>query len=159
MEFRRFLWAAVFILAAIPNLTAAEACPVTTPPNPPFVPQAPYNPNAGPKAFWFGTNAFWTRLYADGLWHGSRNEMGYTGKLFLWEPGYNGPREPQPDLIVVLRRLDANAPLVSIRNGTNAFFDGTWQLLTGIDIPTEGCWELTAHHAGKILSFVVSIQP
>ena len=82
MEFRRFLWAPALILATIPNLAAAEACPVTTPPNPSFVPPAPYRPDPDLRGFWYGTNAFWTRLSADGLWHGLRNEAGYTNKLW-----------------------------------------------------------------------------
>jgi len=76
----------------------------------------------------------------------------------LWQQGYNGRREPQPDIIVVLKRLDATAPMVSQRGGTNAFVDNTWVMLTGVLIPTAGCWEVTAYHDGHTLSFVLSVQ-
>jgi len=159
MEFRRFLCALVLMLAVLPNLAAGEACPVTIPPNPPFVPPAPYQPIPSPRGFWYGTSALWTYLHGDGLWHGIREAGGYSNKLFLWTPGFDGRIEPRPDIIVVLRRLDAEAPLVSSRGGTNAFFDGSWAMLTGVTIPTAGCWEVTSAHGGQPLSFVVFVQP
>ena len=163
MQILRFLLVSAFMLAAqVPNLAAAEnACPVTTPPNPQFVPPAPFAPNAAKGAFWYGTNALWVQLPLEGVWRGlpSRDNGGYFNKLFLWQQGYDGRREPQPDIIVVLKRLDAKVPLVSKRGGTNAFFESSWAMLTGVLFPTEGCWEITSSHAGHTLTFVLSIQP
>jgi hypothetical protein len=163
MQIRCFLWVSAFMLAAlVPNLASAEnACPVTTPGNPQFIPPAPYSPNAGKGKFWYGTNALWAQLPLEGVWAGlpGRDNGGRFNKLFLWQLGYDGRKEPQPDIIVVLRRLDANAPLVSKRGGTNAFFEGSWAMLTGVTFPTEGCWEITSSHAGHTLTFVLSIQP
>jgi hypothetical protein len=34
-----------------------------------------------------------------------------------------------------------------------------WAILTGVDVPTVGCWELTGWYRGNTLSFVVSIEP
>jgi hypothetical protein len=155
-------FAALLLLALIPTLAiAADGCPAAVPPNPPFVPPAPYSPNATQGAFWYGTDALWTQLAGDrSVWRGlTRHDKGYFNKLFLWQPGYDVSKEPKPDIIVVLRRLDAEVPLVTSRGGTNAFVGGVWAMLTGVTFPTEGCWEITAHHDGHFLNFVVSVLP
>jgi hypothetical protein len=43
----------------------------------------------------------------------------------------------------------------------NAVFVGTDKpaIMTAIDIPSIGCWEITAQYGGDSLSFVVSVQP
>jgi hypothetical protein len=143
------------------TLAAAEfTCPVTKPQSPPFVAPAPYEPNAPDTDFWYGTSQLWTGLPLDGIWAGlpyTKNE-GYGNKLFLWEAGYDGLRDPQPDIIVVTRRLDKKAPLWSHRSGTNALFPGANAMLTGVNFPTLGCWEVSAYHAGHTLTFVLSIH-
>ena len=107
-----------------------------------------------------GTDALWTQLVDKNVWRGlPRRDKGYFNKLFLWQSGYDVRKEPKPDIIVVLRRLDVEAPLVTSRGGTNAFFDSVWAMLTGVTFPTEGCWEITAHHDGHLLSFVVYVLP
>lgn len=156
------LTAALLLAAVLPNLAAAEfSCPVTIPPDPPFVAPAPYPPNASPGRFWHGTNDLWTELPADGVERALpyNKDEGYSNKLPLWKQGYDGTKEPQPDIIVVVKRLDRTAPLVSSRGGTNAFADGNWTMLTGVTYPAAGCWEVTAAHAGHTLRFVLSIQP
>lgn len=158
MRFGRFLLVAAFVA----NLPGADfVCPATKPPNPAFVPSAPYPVNAGPDAFWYGDKDLWAFLPVDGVWRGLpyRANEGYLNKLPLWKQGYDGRKEQQPDITVVLRRLDSNAPLVTTRYGTNAFADNTWVMLTGVTFPTHGCWEVTASHDGHTLTFVLSIQP
>jgi hypothetical protein len=163
VQIRRLLWLPVFVFAAlVTNLAAAGfTCPVTTPPGPRFVPSAPYAANADERSFWYGTTDLWTLLPVTGVERAlpyTKSE-GYSNKLFLWKQGYEGTKEPQPDIIVVVKRLDATMPLTSSRGGTNAFFDGNWAMLTGVTYPTAGCWEVTSYHAGHTLTFVVSVQP
>ena len=157
---RLFLIPAFTLSAITPNVAAAEdSCPVTTPPSVPFVPPIPYRANPLSGMFWYGTKDLWTQLPVDGIWRlDRRDHQGYFNKLFLWQQGYYWRDEPKPDIIVVLRRLDEKRPLVSSRGGTNAFFDDTWAMLTGVVFPTEGCWEVTSAHAGHTLTFVLSIQ-
>jgi hypothetical protein len=159
---RAFLTPAFVLALLVPKLApAGDTCPVTVPPSPPFVPPAPYQPNAAQGGFWYGTNDLWTQLPVQGVWRGlPRDEKGgYSNKLFLWQQGYDGKKEPQPDIVVVIRRLDSSAPPVASRGGTNAFFSDTWEMLTGVMFPTDGCWEITSHHDGHILTFVLSIPP
>lgn len=142
-------------------IAAEFTCPVTKPPDQPFVPPAPYELVPPRGAFWYGTTELWTDLPESGVWSGLpyEKDQGYGNKLFLWQAGYDWHQEPQPDIILVVKRLDANVPLVSKRGGTSAHFNGTWQMLTGVGFPTAGCWEVTVFHAGTTLAFVLAIKP
>ena len=162
MRVRRFLFVLALLLAAlVPNQARGEdACPVTTPSNPSFVPPAPYPTNAPPAAFWYGTNALWALLPVEGVWRLDRQDNGgYFNKLFLWQQGYDWRKEPHPDITVVIRRLDGDTPPITKRGGTDAFVDNSWVMLTGILFPTEGCWEITSSHDGHRLTFVLLVQP
>jgi hypothetical protein len=142
--------------------TPPAACPVTKAPDPPFVPPLPYSPSA-PFAgeFWHGTEALWTLLPADGTWPGlPHNPDGYTQKVFWWRKGYSWTAEPEPQLTVMGRRLDAPALPLHASKATNAFAqDIQSAMLVGVDLPTLGCWEITGHYAGHDLSFVVRVVP
>jgi hypothetical protein len=159
MQLRRFLWIFAFWMAALFPVRAA--CPVTKPPGLPFVPPVPYQPNPARGTFWYGSSALWTQLPNDGVWRGlpRRENGGYFNKLFLWQEGFDWRKDPQPDLIIVLRRLDAELPLVSQRGGTTAIMGSSAAMLTGIVFPAEGCWEVTSSHNWKTLSFVLLVQP
>jgi hypothetical protein len=163
MRIRRFLCLPALLFAALAtNLAAANySCPVTTRPDPPFVPPAPYEPNAVAGRFWYGTNDLWVERPASGVDNALpySKEEGYSDKLFLWKQGNDGTKEHRPDIIVVVKRLDVAAPLTSSRGGNNIFVDGTWMMATGVTYPTAGCWEVTAANNGHMLTFVVSIQP
>jgi hypothetical protein len=141
----------------VPDQSTAS-CPVTLPLNPPFTPPLPYPPEApyGDR-FWYGTEALWTTLPADGRW----DQLALGEKVFWWREGYNGAVEPQPQLMVIARRLDAQAPNVEIGPpATNAYHsDFHWAMLIGVELPTIGCWELTGHYDDHELSFVVWVGP
>ena len=150
----------VFMATQVSAQGDANGCPVTTAPEASFVPPDPYPANAAEDAFWYGTSDLWTQLPDTGIWSGlPRRDDGYSNKLFLWEQGYDWRKEPKPEIVLILRRLDAHAPLAVSQGGTNAILDGGASMLTGVTFPTEGCWELTAYHAGHTLTFVVSVQP
>jgi hypothetical protein len=137
-----------------------EACPVTKPPAQPFVPPAPYWTDHGPDCFWYGTESLWTLLGVQGTWRMGRRTV-YTTKLVYWRRGFDWRREPEPELIVTARRLDREVPSVSDEHANAVFVTGPQPaaLMTAIDIPTTGCWRLTAQCRDQKLSFVVSVQP
>ncbi|MBI3734039.1 MAG: hypothetical protein HY259_11385 [Chloroflexi bacterium] len=160
---------------AAPPVTAGPAalsglqsgCPVTRSPEPPFTPPSPH-PSRSPYAgeFWYGTDALWTLLANDGTWRGlPHNPQGYTQKVFWWRSGYNGRAEPRPNLTVTGRGVrpfapTAPAPPLAASGATNAFHpDFQWAMLTGVDVPTLGCWEMTGRLSGHDLSFVVWLAP
>jgi hypothetical protein len=145
------------------TLTSAQ-CLTTLAPNPPFVPPVPYQSSAPNSLFWYGTEALWTALPFDGKWPAfGKKEDGwvYRTKLVFWHRGFDWHTENKPDLIVTGERLDGDAPTIAVAHA-NAVFLPTREgagMMTLIDIPKAGCWEITAHYKGHDLSFVVSVEP
>lgn len=150
------------LMGLMEGASKRAACPVTQPQDPPFTPPPPYPPDAPyPDEFWYGTDALWTMLRADGRWwHLPRTEAGYAQKVFWWREGYNWREEPQPELTVTGQRLDGPAPPLRASRATNAFHPSFGSaMLVGVDIPTLGCWEITGRYGGHELSFVVWVAP
>lgn len=136
----------------------AETCPVTLPPDPPFVPPPPYPPEHPYGGFWFGSEELWTGLPVDGTWR----QLAFGDKVFWWRQGYIGSEEPQSQLSVSGRRLDVlEKPIVLAgAPATNAYHpDFHWAMLNGFGVPAPGCWEITGHYEGHELRFVVWIAP
>jgi hypothetical protein len=145
-----------------PSLAANKRkCPVTKSSDHPFVPP-PYNSTVGIDEFWYGTPALWTLIYPRWRVHGVGQKLPY------FRQGYDWMEEPSPLLTVVARRLDSNAPLVW--NGgyaNNASIEGQGAggmfMVTGVDIPSSGCWEIAAHYLGpdniQSLTYTVWVDP
>jgi hypothetical protein len=134
---------------------ASSSCPVTRVRSRPFVPPAPYPATPPPlygDVFWYGTERLWTWLEADGTT--SRSD-----KSFWWREGYDWMTETSPALLVTGRRLDAAAPAVTSSGATNGFREDIGAfMLTGLEFPTGGCWEVTGHYGGERLRFVVRVR-
>jgi hypothetical protein len=141
----------------------AETCPVTKPPAQPFIPPPPYWIDHSPDQFWYGTESLWTLLGVPGTWNihsnVSASEGAYTTKLTYWRRGFDWRRD-KPELTVLAKRLDREAPIVAA-DPASAVFVTTDKpaMMTGIDIPSVGCWEVTAQYQGNEPSFVISVQP
>lgn len=140
---------------------SSAPCLTTLAPAERFVPPAVYLHDAGQSRFWYGTTALWTALSYDGNWGGLHNEKGYRQKLFFWSQGYDWRKEPKPSLVVTAKRLDGDAPGVAITDANNAFVPSRTAaaMVTAFELPTRGCWEITAHYRGHALSFVVLVKP
>jgi hypothetical protein len=141
---------------------APASCPVTKP-RPVFVPPARYPHRPGPPSeAWYGSSRLWTALDVAGeTWYAlPRTDSGaIVQKTFWWSALFSVRTEEQPAISVTGRRLDRPGPTFQAGNpGTNAAFDETTSMLVGIDIPTPGCWELTARYRGNELSYVVWID-
>ena|SRR5579864_1438058 len=169
MRSRCVFLALSFIISAgclCPSLAASKRkCPVTKPSDHPFAPPPPYKSDVGRDEFLYGTPALWTLIYP--RW---RLRSGAHGqKLPYFRQGYDWMKEPAPLLTVVARRLDSNAPLVW--NGgyaNNAIIEGEGEagmfMVTGVDIPSSGCWEIAAHYLGgpdgiQTLTYTVWVAP
>lgn len=138
------------------------ACPITQPPDPAFTPPEPYPAVAPYGEFWYGTNELWTMLFPDGRWYAlPHDEHGYGQKVFLWREGYDMTEENQPQITMSGRRLDDDGQtFVGETGGTNGYHADMGEfMLTGVSVPTAGCWELTAHYRDATLSFVVWVAP
>jgi hypothetical protein len=151
-------------LALLPTQArdVATSCAVTKPAGHPFVPPAPYSAKLDPQSFWFGTEKLWTVLHADGVWNGlphyTPDDPTFRQKLFFWRAGFNAHAEPRPALIITGKRLDAPAlPLASDR-ASNGWQDPDQPfMVTAINLPTLGCWRITAQYRGQRLTFVVRV--
>ena len=142
------------------------ACPITSAPAVAFVPPEPY-PAAPPERyknqFWYGTPELWTMLGTDGTWYAlPEDKDGYSQKVFWWSQSFDIKVDPFPAFKVTLERLDAStqsAPIVAAEQATNAFADFGTAMLTGVEIPSIGCWKVTGHYSDSELSFVVWVSP
>jgi hypothetical protein len=134
-------WALVPLLAGAQISTpAAATCTVSTP----VQATAPPDPNADPVS---------------GHWHISADRL-------LWAPasppglaqtgiGRYWVRPAGTQLTFTARRLDVPGPPITSRERTGyptGFYFGT------VDIPTEGCWEVTASAGVSQVTFVAEIQ-
>jgi hypothetical protein len=61
-------------------------------------------------------------------------------KLTYWRRGFDWRREPNPELIVIAKRLDREAPPVAAPLASAVFVNTDEPaMMAGIDIPTIGC--------------------
>lgn len=146
--------------ASTPAAEGDTGCSVTRP-NPAFVAPSPY-PSSPPdeRYAWFGTPQLWTMLELDGeVWDAANSSFPVGIKMFWWSSNWAGMREEQePALTVVATRLDGPGT-VTADHATNAAADslGGEAMLSGIELPTPGCWQLTARYGDAVLSHVVWI--
>ncbi len=133
---------------------ALGMCPVTQVSDPPFVAPSPYPAKAPAGSFWFGTDRLWTILRSDATW--PRGE-----KTFWWRQDWlryksDIPQSEASKLMVTAQRLDIPAPPAKVSRGLGGFRED-WKsfLVGGIDFPTPGCWEISAHYEDDELTFIV----
>lgn len=143
--------------ASDPAATRDMGCSVTRP-DPAFVAPSPY-PAAPPPLYeseWFGSEALWTMIDRDGeVWRFPQGADGLSQKMFWWSVGWPGMRnEPEPAITVVGTRLDGPGSFTS-GPGTNASADFGEAMLVSVEIPTAGCWQITASYRDAVLSYVV----
>ncbi len=136
-------------------------CEPTTPPGG-FTPPEPW-PAAAPEGVWYGTADLWTELPPEGhSWFGLPVAPGggLTQKLFWWSQHFDVQQEPEPAMLVTARRLDAEGPTVVDRHATNGRrADMGHFMLAGMELPSEGCWEITGEYRGAVLTFVAEVGP
>jgi len=134
-----------------------------SPPNgdQPYIPPAPYHATAHPHGFWYGSDSLWTYVRFDGFVTSSQDRI--SAKLVYWRVGFDWLQEPEPELAVGARRIDAAAePVVAPKAYGVKFPDdetpGSMAMMTGISIPVAGCWEIEATYRGQILRYVVQVR-
>jgi len=137
--------------AVVQNHLVLSSCPVTKPADQHYIPPAPYAAKPSLDQFWFGTDKLWTALPVAGAWSGlpdyTPNSPTYRQKLPFWRQGYDPQREPRPNLTVTGRRIDGPAePLQTDGKGNGSWTNNDQFIMTGIDFPTLGCWEITGHY-------------
>jgi hypothetical protein len=151
-----------------PELVPPASCSVTPRPTWEFRPPADYRPEQMPKnLFLIGNEKLWTAIREPMVWQWQAHQPGHekdlTAKIFWYRVGYSWRTEPIPKIKVTGRRLDGDAPALMLPQGpaTNAIVDdsGRGAMLTGVYVPTPGCWEITGDYEGDKLSFVAWVEP
>ena len=146
----------------VASLIPPKDCLVTTPENVSFKAPEPFSPTAPWEGiFWYGSEQLWTALHNDGVWAGlPENPDGYTQKIMWWSSLYSLKDELEPALVVSGRRLDGEADPLRFYGATNAMADDIGEaMLTGVEIPTLGCWEITGQYKKSSIKFVVWVAP
>jgi hypothetical protein len=145
-----------------PSPSPAAACAVTRP-QPVFKPPKPFpvRPPDYYESDWYGSSHLWTMLDRDGEVWGPwlfAAPPGLPQKTFWWSADWHPDEtgEWEPPITVTGRRLDGPETF-KFGPGTNASADFGTAMLVGIDIPSYGCWELTARYRKATLSYVVSV--
>jgi hypothetical protein len=139
------------------------SCQATPPPQPPFVPPEPYPATPSPfgrDKVWYGSDELWTTLDTDGSWELVPDEHGLFDKSFWWRAGFDALHEPTPRLTLTTTRVDVPGPEIAASSGdaTHGWIenhDSGAFMLTGIRLPTAGCWKITGHYGTSELSYVV----
>jgi hypothetical protein len=135
-----------------------DSCRVTKSSDRAFVPPYGYPMNAPKGYFWFGTDELWTMLPRNGAWIGlprySPNDPSFRQKMSWWRQGYDMRSEPSPKLKVTGRRLDAPAFPLRADRASNVSSSPAY-IMTGVNLSSLGCWEITGHYDGHEVTFVV----
>jgi hypothetical protein len=139
-------------------------CPITQAPEVAFVPPEPFHPEPPERyinEFWYGTPELWTMLGTGASWSDlPHSRYGYSQKIFWWSQHFDVKTDPFPVFAVILERLDVpSVPVTAAEEATNASADFGTAMLTGVDLPTLGCWKITGQYQEAELSFVVWVAP
>ena len=123
-------------------VVAPSSCPVTKPTDRAFVPQAPHPAKPSGNQFWYGSDRLWTALPVSGVWrlgHYTPSDPTFRQKLQFWRQGYDPHVDPQPNLTVSGKRIDAvAAPLQTDGKGNGSWRGNDQFIMTGFSFrPTD----------------------
>jgi len=154
--------------------TDQNACPVTVPPQPGFVPPEPYPPEPPFDQVWYGTAGLWTILDANGaVWSDLPvGRDGSVGDKTLWFSERFSTAEDEDfagnaDITLIAERLDGHARTVVATQPGAQPADGAVPsfnrdiknfMLVGLVLPKPGCWEVTASYQGAELVYVLQVE-
>ena len=136
------------VLLSPASAVAEFTCPRT-------VGHASLGPPLPKSDHWFGSEGLAVQLPPDSPWPTTAPGALIAVKLFWWSAGFRSGIES--NLKVTIRDLSGAAVTAVISKPTNAYAEslGGWAMLTGIDFPKPGCWEITGRYQGQEVTFVV----
>jgi hypothetical protein len=147
-----------------------DSCPVTKPGDQPFVPPSGYPSKINEDYFWYGTDRLWVLLPGSGmrtgLPHYTPKDPTFRQKIMWWRQGLEYPAASPTRFRISGKRLDAPAPpLLSDRTANlsreidpaNGKLVNPAFIMSGVNFPTVGCWEVTGRYGQDDLTFVIWI--
>ena len=138
-----------------------ETCPVTQPPAQAFLPPPPYPSQHSSEGFWFGSEKLWVQLPKDGISHLPHNgppDADFGQKIQWWRKDYEWRTDMPSKLKVTGERIDSPAPHLASHSKASGT-TGRSFIMSGLNIPTLGCWQITGNYAGDKLTFVIWVAP
>lgn len=137
-----------------------ESCPVTrAAPETRFTPPPPHEDfKAGAPMFWFGSDALYVLLSADGRWHGQKASTGTRNKSFWYRKDAEWREEFPYQFKATAKRIDADGPIIAFPNVNNAIIGKVVAMLFMLELPERGCWEVTGSYKSDSLSWVTWVD-
>ena len=101
---------------------------------------------------WYGSEALAVMVPGHRAWGTTGPNALIAVKLFWWSAGLKPGMES--NLKVSIKNLDGKPNDAVVSDPTNAHAEslGGWTMLTGIDFPSAGCWEITGEYFGQALT-------
>jgi hypothetical protein len=136
------------------------SCPVTrATAETQFTPPPPSRPlHPALETFWYGSDALYTQLSSDGRWRGLKAPTGTRNKSFWYRKNAEWLTESPYQLKVTYRQLTEAAPTFEAGGVTNAIMGKEVAMLLMLELPTRGCWEVTANYKNAHVSFVTWVD-
>jgi hypothetical protein len=151
---------AILIALFAGTLVSDPSCAVTEPPQSVFVPPPPFNPAPELGAFYFGSDDFWTILPDNGVWQTQHDQPTYDRRKISWfSKGFFWLSGDESNLKVKARKVDGSYEAVDGGRATNGFIEARQEsfMLSSIEFPSTGCWEITAQFHGQELKFTLLV--
>ena len=104
---------------------------------------------------WYGGESFAVQLPSGGVWPTTAPGARIAVKLIWRSAGFKPGMESNLDVTVKPLNGAQAAAVVLGNTNANAESFGGWAMMTGIDFPDAGCWEITGRYRGEELRFVV----
>jgi len=114
--------------------------------------------DAFPGTHWAGSDALAALLPDDGIWPTTPMGALIAVKLFWWSEGFEPGLEQA--LHVEVTNLDDPTATPEEIPATNAYLESlnAWTMLTGIDFPSPGCWQVSGRFRAAELSFQIEVR-
>jgi hypothetical protein len=135
-----------------------DSCPVTrsTPENR-FTPPPPHEAGkSSDPAFWFGSDALYVHLSADGRWRGFTSPRGTRNKSFWYRKDAEWREEFPYQFRVTAKRMDADGPMITFPVN-NAIMGKEVAMLLMLELK-RGCWQVTGNYKSAYLSWVTWVD-
>jgi len=157
--------------AAIKPVVVPDSCPVTKPGDRPFVPPSKYPKKLSKDHFWYGTDRLWVALPTVGTWaglpHYTPQDPTFRQKIMWWREGLDANADLRGRFKITGKRLDSLAPpllsdpVSGVSGGVieHGIIKGPPFIMSGVNFPALGCWEVIGHFEQDELTFVIWIAP